>query len=133
MATMPHESLKKTVGPIYDSALGFVNTVWQFPEAQLFSHIYLVLAAVPILIFLLSIVFISFGLVSFLLFILIGVEVFVVVLSLCILVPVLIICFWVAVVAFLAIFIGIKVLHLAAEFSGPVKTPSTISKATKEQ
>lgn len=51
--------------------------------------------------------------------ILIGVELSVVVLSLCILVPVLIICFWIAVAAFVAIFVGIKVLHVVADFGGP--------------
>jgi hypothetical protein len=103
------------------------------PEAQLFSHIFLALAALPVIIFLLSIVFFTFGIVSFLLCILIGAEVVVVVLSLCILVPILIVCFWIAVAAFVAIFVGIKLLHLAADFSGPIKTPPTVTKATKEQ
>lgn len=99
----------------------------------MFSYIFMGLAALPIVIFLLFLVAVTFGLVAFLVCILIGVELSVVILSLCLLVPVLIVCFWIAVAAFVTIFIGIKLLHVAADFSGPSNEVIASVKSNKAQ
>ncbi|KAJ2959909.1 hypothetical protein NQZ79_g4696 [Umbelopsis isabellina] len=111
------DSTKELACSIYKFILSASHAIWQYPEAQLFTYIYLAFAAFPLFVAVLCILGATLAIVGFLLAVLVGVEAIVFAITLSILVPILILCFGIAFVVFIGAFFAIKVLHFLADMS----------------